>query len=187
MNRVWRCEVYGSLSGAIIFDLTDLNFTNGNALKLLVDADGVFSDADTVHGIYDNINSCFRVNNYTFQHGYYYTLGSQENIVSNKSGNTEVNPHVFQLYPNYPNPFNPSTTIEFNLPIASEVSLKIFNILGEEVTTLVSDKLKAGSYSYEWNGTEQLASGIYIYRLSGNTVHGKLTRFVDTRKMVLLK
>jgi hypothetical protein len=97
------------------------------------------------------------------------------------------NPNQFLLYQNYPNPFNPSTTIEFNLPIASKVSLKIFNILGAEVTTLVSDNLKAGSYSYEWNGTQQLASGIYIYRLSGNTVHGKHTGFVDTRKMVLLK
>ncbi|MEJ2536021.1 MAG: T9SS type A sorting domain-containing protein, partial [Calditrichia bacterium] len=118
------------------------------------------------------------------------TYGSILKYVSSSGSGITYNNNVlkeFRLKQNYPNPFNPSTTIEFNLPIASEVSLKIFNILGEEVTTLVSDKLKAGSYSYEWNGTEQLASGIYIYRLSGNTLHEKHTRFVDTRKMVLLK
>jgi hypothetical protein len=49
----------------------------------------------------------------------------------------------------FPNPFNPTTTIEFNLPKRSEVSLKVFNILGEEVATLVSDSLSAGSYRYE--------------------------------------
>jgi hypothetical protein len=179
LNRVWRCEVYGSLSGAIIFDLTDLNFTNGNALKLLVDADGVFSDADTVHGIYDNINSCFRVNNYTFQHGYYYTLGSQENIVSNKSGNTEVNPHVFQLYPNYPNPFNPVTHICFDLPRSEDVQLLVYDVLGRQVSTLVNEKMTAGSHEILWDA-QDAPSGIYIYQI-------KTGKFVETKKMILLK
>jgi len=85
----------------------------------------------------------------------------------------------YVLHQNYPNPFNPSTTIEFNIPKTNEVTLKIFNILGEEVVTLVSDRLSAGSYSCEWDATN-LASGVYLYRLEvGSTV--------QTRKMILMR
>jgi hypothetical protein len=90
-----------------------------------------------------------------------------------------VIPTEFMVFQNYPNPFNPSTTIEFDLPKTSKVTLKIFNILGEEVTTLVSDRLSAGSYSYEWDAIS-LASGIYLYRLEAE-------EYVETKKMMLLK
>jgi hypothetical protein len=85
----------------------------------------------------------------------------------------------FELYQNYPNPFNPITTIEFVLPKTSEVTLKIFNILGEEVATLVYDKLHPGSYSYEWDASN-VASGVYLYRLQAGD-------YVKTRKMVLIR
>ncbi|MHC4321629.1 MAG: T9SS type A sorting domain-containing protein, partial [Planctomycetota bacterium] len=88
-------------------------------------------------------------------------------------------PWEFELSQNYPNPFNPSTTIEFDLPKTSKVTLKIFNILGEEVATLVSDRLSAGSYSYEWDASN-LASGVYLYRLEAGD-------FVQTKKMILLR
>jgi hypothetical protein len=88
-------------------------------------------------------------------------------------------PKSYDLRQNYPNPFNPSTTIAFDLPKTSKVTLKVFNILGEEVVTLVSEKLSAGSYSYEWDASN-LASGVYLYRLqAGNNV--------ETRKMVLMR
>ena len=90
-----------------------------------------------------------------------------------------ITPDMFQLYQNYPNPFNPSTTIEFSFPKTSEVTLKIFNILGEEVATLVSEKLAAGNYKYNWNATG-LAGGIYPYRLMSGG-------FTETKKMILLK
>jgi len=81
-------------------------------------------------------------------------------------------PHTLQLYANYPNPFNPGTLIAFDLPHASEVSLDIFNILGQKVATLVEGKLPAGSYRYYWNArnqrAESLSSGIYIYRLKAD-------------------
>jgi hypothetical protein len=83
----------------------------------------------------------------------------------------------YQLSQNYPNPFNPSTTIEFDLPKTSNVTLKILNILGEEVAKLVSDNLSAGSYSYEWNASN-LASGVYLYRL-------QVGDYVVMRKMIL--
>ena len=85
----------------------------------------------------------------------------------------------FSLSQNYPNPFNPSTTIAFDLPKSTKVTLKVFNILGEEVATLVSDRPSAGSYSYEWDASS-LASGVYIYRLQADG-------FVQTRKMILMK
>ena len=80
---------------------------------------------------------------------------------------------------NYPNPFNPQTTIKMILPKDGFVSLKIYNVLGQEVTTLVSDNLTAGSYEYVWNASN-LASGIYIYRLKANGL-------AMDKKMILMK
>jgi hypothetical protein len=80
---------------------------------------------------------------------------------------------------NYPNPFNLTTQIEFSINKSRFIELKIFNILGEEVATLVSDRLSAGSYSYEWDATN-LASGVYIYRLQAGD-------YVETKKMVLMR
>jgi hypothetical protein len=100
-------------------------------------------------------------------------------IIEDKSN---ISVEDFSLSQNYPNPFNPRTTIEFSLPKASEVTLTIFNILGEEVATLVSDRLTVGSYSYEWEASQSagMASGIYFYSVqSGN--------YVETRKMILMK
>ncbi|MCG3120799.1 MAG: hypothetical protein ALAOOOJD_03641 [bacterium] len=91
----------------------------------------------------------------------------------------ELAPSTFFLAQNYPNPFNPSTTIEFSLPKASQVTLKIFNALGEEVATLLQEKRAAGKYSVAWNAAN-LPSGIYMYRLEGEG-------FVETKRLVLMK
>ncbi|MCX6149497.1 MAG: T9SS type A sorting domain-containing protein [Ignavibacteriales bacterium] len=112
---------------------------------------------------------------------------SDENIVLLKDNNhvTENNidlPESFELFQNYPNPFNPSTRIKFGLPKNSFVSLKIFDILGREVTTLVNKDMDAGYYEMELNSNAigGLASGIYIYSL--------ITKdFTQSRKMILLK
>jgi hypothetical protein len=100
----------------------------------------------------------------------------------------EVNPIItvatqpsrVTLSNNYPNPFNPVTTIEFELSQKSHVTLKIFNILGEEVCTLLSASLLSGFHSYEWDASG-MASGVYLYRIE--TAEG----FVQTRKMVLIR
>ncbi len=73
LNRVWHLEVHKNFIGDINFNTISLGIADGNALRLLVDADGNFSDADTVSGIYDNTN--FIIYNHNFQDGYYYTLG----------------------------------------------------------------------------------------------------------------
>ncbi len=97
---------------------------------------------------------------------------------------TNVIPKTYEVSQNYPNPFNPSTVIKYGLPEASYVSIKIYNMLGQEVRTLVSGQKSAGTYNVQWNGDDsygnQVSSGAYIYRIvAGN--------FVQVRKMVLLK
>ena len=72
------------------------------------------------------------------------------------------------FYQNYPNPFNPSTSIKFGLPEASDVSLKVYDIIGREVATLANDQLMAGYYSYNFNA-RNLSSDVYIYRIAANS------------------
>ncbi len=95
-----------------------------------------------------------------------------------------VVPGSFALHQNYPNPFNPTTTISFNLPQAGQVELAVYNLLGQQIRTLVSGDLAAGSHTVEWNGRsdngEAVSTGIYFYRLTA----GDLS---ETRKMMLLK
>jgi len=90
----------------------------------------------------------------------------------------------FRLLPNYPNPFNPETTINYELPEATAVKLEIYNILGQRVATLVDSKHPAGAYSARWDGKDisggRVSSGVYIYRLQTD-------RFVESKKMLLLR
>lgn len=88
-------------------------------------------------------------------------------------------PTSFSLEQNYPNPFNPTTTIQFSLPQAGNVTLKVYNLLGEEVRTLFEDYKQAGKHSVQFNANN-LASGIYFYRLQTGS-------FIETKKMILLR
>jgi hypothetical protein len=89
-------------------------------------------------------------------------------------------PIRFELNQNYPNPFNPSTTIKFGIPNAGFVNITVYNVIGQKVSTIVNEFLKEGYYSREFNTSNNLPSGIYIYRIqSGN--------FTDTKKMMLMK
>ncbi|MBL0059991.1 MAG: T9SS type A sorting domain-containing protein [bacterium] len=89
-------------------------------------------------------------------------------------------PTSFQLFQNFPNPFNPTTNIQFDLVNASKVTLKVYNVLGEAVATLVNgEALSAGAHTYAFDGAS-LASGVYMYRLEANGVS-------STRKMMLMK
>jgi predicted GH43/DUF377 family glycosyl hydrolase len=88
-------------------------------------------------------------------------------------------PGGYSLSQNYPNPFNPSTTIEFTLPKSEFVDLKVYNILGKEISTLVTNQLNHGNHIYTFDATN-LASGIYYYRIEAGN-------FVQTRKMIYLK
>jgi hypothetical protein len=88
-------------------------------------------------------------------------------------------PVEFGLDQNYPNPFNPATKINFQLPENNYVSLKIYDILGNLVTTLVDQETEAGYYTIEWNAGN-LSSGVYFYTFKSGS-------FVSTKKLILLK
>ena len=88
-------------------------------------------------------------------------------------------PNSFELAQNYPNPFNPSTTITFALPTASNVNLRVYNLLGQEVITLLDGAKEAGFHSIDFDASE-LASGVYFYRIETDNN-------VETKKMMLVK
>jgi len=106
---------------------------------------------------------------------YYGPLSSIVNI--NKENN--IIPEKYELSQNYPNPFNPTTKINFLIPKDCFASIKIYDILGKEVTTLVNQKLTPGIYSVDWNAS-QYPSGVYFYRLQSGD-------FVDVKKMLMIK
>ena len=95
-------------------------------------------------------------------------------------------PDEYYLSQNYPNPFNPSTKIEFKLPQKSFISLKVFDILGNEVATLVNAEKPAGAHSIDFNASE-LTSGIYLFTLKALPTGRQAGSFVETRKMILMK
>lgn len=99
--------------------------------------------------------------------------------VSAVSGNSNAIITDFALSQNYPNPFNPSTLISYQLPKAGMVTLKVYNIIGQEIATLVNEAKNAGQYSIRFDGTN-LTSGIYLYKMSSGNV-------TMTKKMILMK
>jgi len=104
--------------------------------------------------------------------------------VSGDENSSTLNNYVLEQ--NYPNPFNPSTVISYQLPVTSKVTLKVYNILGNEIATLVNEELPAGEYEVEFNavshsaGVRNLPSGIYFYQL-------RVGKFIQTNKMIYLK
>ncbi|MBI5661132.1 MAG: T9SS type A sorting domain-containing protein [Ignavibacterium album] len=99
-------------------------------------------------------------------------------IISGNEDNN-VKPDDFELEQNYPNPFNPSTKISWQSPVGSWQTLKVFDILGNEVATLVNEYKEPGRYEVEFDASD-LASGVYIYRLQADG-------YLNTRKMILLR
>jgi hypothetical protein len=93
-------------------------------------------------------------------------------------------PATFELEQNYPNPFNPSTKINFQLKVDSKVSLKVFNILGQEIATLINTNLVAGGHNINFDASK-LNSGVYLYRIEATGIDG--SNFVDVKKMILTK
>lgn len=97
---------------------------------------------------------------------------------------TEMLPNAYTLEQNYPNPFNPETTIKFGLPEASQVSLTVYNLLGQQIATLMDQHRKAGWHEVRWNGLDaagqKVGSGVYFYQL-------KTENYTQVRKMVIMK
>jgi hypothetical protein len=153
---------YEKLKNMLIYNSTDTSGIVSLAIKhnLLCDYTGLIAlePNDTIH---------YMVNPYDESH---FTDVTENDSTLIKD---------YRLVQNYPNPFNPSTIIKYELPIAGNVSLKVYDILGNEVRVLVNQFKGAGKYSAIFDA-KGLASGIYIYQLSND-------RFVLSRKMLLLK
>ena len=137
----------------------------------------------------DNINSIALLKDYAAQIQHWY----DNNLVTDVNETTPSVPTEFSLSQNYPNPFNPVTTIKYSIPNVtlspdknginsvegSRVILKVYDILGSEVATLVNEEKPAGNYQVNFNAVK-LSSGVYFYRLQAGS-------FVETKKMVLIK
>ena len=107
-----------------------------------------------------------------------HTLRSQ-NLTNVSNHQRDLLGRNYYLSQNYPNPFNPSTVISYQLPVNSKVSLKIYDLLGREVATLVNEEQSAGWKEVEWNASN-IASGIYFYKLQADN-------FIETKKMLVIK
>jgi hypothetical protein len=125
----------------------------------------IIDQGNAITEIHENNNKGFNV------------LGASS-VVSTDDENYNI-PDKYMLYQSFPNPFNPSTTIKYSIPIGDIVNIKVYDILGKEVVKLVNEYKPAGTYSVEFNGSK-FASGVYFYRLQTGS-------FVEAKKMMLLK
>lgn len=105
--------------------------------------------------------------------------------LSGVNSDNSTTPKAFNLSQNYPNPFNPSTSISYQLPSDAYVTLKIFNVLGNEVKTLINGFIPAGSHQVQFNANG-LSTGVYFYTIKANSLNGKQS-FQNTKKMILMK
>jgi photosystem II stability/assembly factor-like uncharacterized protein len=124
-----------------------------------------YTDSEVLTGEYT-----YRLKHIDFDGSYEYSQEVEVEVAT---------PFTFSLEQNYPNPFNPNTTIKYSIPELSNVKLLLFNLLGEEVTTLVNEEKNAGNYSVEFNASS-IPSGIYFYQL-------KVGNYIDTKKMISIK
>ncbi|MDX9856996.1 MAG: T9SS type A sorting domain-containing protein [candidate division Zixibacteria bacterium] len=169
---VTQSSIDGSLmytvgpSGMSVFDL-------GGSEPVLLDEGGLPGNLISVHHGLAAVSDGHALNIFR-------VLGTPTDVIDDDL----VLPRIAQLYQNYPNPFNPSTTIGFSLGARTDVSLSIYNILGQQVAVLIDDVRPAGDYQIVWDGRDErgvpVASGVYFYRL--------VTRDVsESRKMILVK
>lgn len=107
------------------------------------------------------------------------SVEAKYNLITNIDENSTAVPSAYELKQNYPNPFNPSTKIKFALPQAEFVSVKVYDVLGNEVATLVNQELSSGSYEIQFNANS-LSSGVYFYKLI-------TSNYTETKKMNLIK
>jgi hypothetical protein len=112
--------------------------------------------------------------------GYPFWTSQFDYITGIESDYVSSLPVEFELAQNYPNPFNPDTIIRYTLPVTCHVNLSIYNLLGQKVATLVSEKQTAGKYQVQWDASA-FASGVYFYRLRTNK------GFMHTKKLILLR
>jgi cyclophilin family peptidyl-prolyl cis-trans isomerase len=165
------------VTGAVSYTLQISTF--GSFINLVVNQSGITSTSYSVNGLEENKKLFWRVRGATanyeglFSSVFNFTTGSASPVEENNSL------YNFNLEQNYPNPFNPSTKIKYSLSQTSQVEIKIFDLLGDELETLVDEEKPAGSYELYWNAKNS-RSGVYFYQL-------KTDSFIETKKMLLLR
>ena len=188
----WRVP-FSSLAGEITSRISRFQFTGIDWPKFVPEDGVVFSfdaditDRDETDGI-RTANRFLRLGDQpalwrdskSFSMRGEITLTNEKVGVSNENEELVKLPGSPMLEQNYPNPFNPSTNIQFVLPEASVVSLKIFNILGEEIATLVNGRMGAGAHTIRFEASSSMSSGIYFYQLKAGST-------TSTRKLTLIK
>jgi Secretion system C-terminal sorting domain len=176
--------------GAVVLSWKTATEVNNSGFEVQRSADG---KSFTKIGFVNGHGSTVKANTYTFSDkaqstGMYYRLKQIDYSGAFKYSDviqtSSAIPKSFSLLQNYPNPFNPTTVISYDLPKASRVTLKVFDILGNEVSTLINQEEAAGSYKVTFSAAtanhKQLSSGIYFYRLQAGD-------FTSIKKMMLIK
>ncbi len=180
-----------SVNGKVVLDWSTATETNNSGFAIERSSDNTsFEQISFVSGN----GSSTEKHNYSFTDAsavtgkYFYRLKQVDFDGSVSFSNTvevEVGvPAEFSISQNYPNPFNPSTTIKFAVPVESNVTISLFNTLGQQVANVVKGNFTAGSHEYNFNASS-LSSGIYFYTIEANGVNGK--NFTATKKMTLMK
>ncbi len=170
-----------------------IEISNDAGLTWAALAQSSFNGATYTHYTYSLAN--YRQNNVVIRIGAYAPNGNtyllDDITIGDSTGFTGIEdlagitPSDFELSQNYPNPFNPSTTIRYAVPNESKVSISIFNLLGQEVATLVNDIQSAGYHEVIFNAAN-LSSGVYLYKINGISTTGS-KEFSSTKKLILLK
>lgn len=182
MNGMWDGEHGGGMMGFgnnmnFQFHYTDeqLQYYNmsEDQIKVMV-WNSQMNRWENINGTIDKQNNIIKFNANTASN--FYALSGQSVTAVDGKGNI---PGRFILEQNYPNPFNPATTIKYSIPTNEYVTLKVYDVLGKEIITLVNGSQTAGSYKVEFDGSK-LSSGIYLFKIQTG-------KFIETKKMVLAK
>ena len=187
-DEVWNKEGY--VLKSVTFSSSDKAVTvgKGNGDGIIVSIDGIIVSIDNVGGDYSIKWESWTpgLNDICFYNNIGWAVGEESTIIKTGEGTSFVEeekineiPTNYSLSNNFPNPFNPITKIKYSTPQSSNIVIKVFDILGNEIEILVNEEKPAGTYEITWSA-ENLPSGIYFYRLQADS-------FVETRKMVLLK
>jgi hypothetical protein len=178
-NPVYAGQGYFSIQGITTTSLnipSSLGLTPGKTYFYEVIA--IFSGIDSI----ESAEQSFTIKS-SLKRTYSSTLSSNTSIASAEFNYGQA-PKDFVISQNYPNPFNPSTVISYSVPKSSFVSIKVFNLFGQEVKTLINSRRQAGYYTIQWNGDNNfgrsVSSGVYIYRVEAG-------QYIKTMKMMLLK
>ena len=185
VNYLWNVVVNSNMAGQISIDAFDTQYIPGEFDAVLVDMDNMIQH-DLVAGAAYKYISIGDEQDHHFQ----VVIGLPENV-SKILDDLGILPHEFSVDQNVPNPFNPVTSIRIQLVEDAMVTMKVFNILGEEVRTLINNEyLESGYRQIIWNSRDnanrQLPSGLYLYQTMIKNNHGKLLH-MNTKKMILVK